>query len=89
MTRQAKPINVKERSSCPPSEPRNSELCCPSSKVAANVLVPQSLRLGGILNIYQVTTKWRDILTGSANSQAVINVSDWLSRATLDVIGEG
>ena len=42
-----------------------------------------------MLTTHQVTTKWRDILTGTADSQAVINVSDWLSRATLDVIGEG
>ena len=37
----------------------------------------------------QVTSKWRDILTGAAESQEVINVNDWLTRAALDVIGEG
>ncbi|KAF9467351.1 cytochrome P450 [Collybia nuda] len=36
----------------------------------------------------ELTAQWADILTSSPNQTAVLNVAAWLSRATMDSIGE-
>ncbi|KAF7294059.1 PseudoU-synth-2 domain-containing protein [Mycena kentingensis (nom. inval.)] len=36
----------------------------------------------------QVATKWKDIIGPSADQSAVVDVTGWASRATLDTIGE-
>lgn len=33
--------------------------------------------------------QWKDIISGSADQSNVFNVCPWLTRATLDAIGEG
>lgn len=37
----------------------------------------------------QMTNQWTDILVSSPGQSAVLNVATWLSRATMDSIGEG
>ncbi|KAF9010659.1 cytochrome P450 [Cyathus striatus] len=39
-------------------------------------------------NIFQVSTKWRDMIAASEDQSAVVNVAPWASRAALDAIGE-
>jgi hypothetical protein len=36
-----------------------------------------------------LTAQWTDILASSINQSAVLNVASWLSRATMDSVGEG
>ena len=44
----------------------------------------------GILStITKLGTKWKDIITSSADPSAVLDIPSWASRATLDAIGEG
>jgi hypothetical protein len=38
---------------------------------------------------FQVSAKWIDIIGDNNGEKAVLNVHAWLSRATLDAIGEG
>ena len=33
--------------------------------------------------------EWMEIIGNGTDQEAVINVSDWISRATLDAIGQG
>ena len=47
------------------------------------------LCLGDVLKVSQVTSKWKDILTGTSEPEEIIDVSSWLTRVALDVIGEG
>jgi len=47
------------------------------------------LCLGDVPSISQVTSKWKDILTGTSEPEEIIDVSSWLTRAALDAIGEG
>jgi hypothetical protein len=47
---------------------------------------------GGVLNfvsIHQLTNQWTDILVSSPGQTAVLNVATWLSRTTMDSVGEG
>lgn len=37
----------------------------------------------------QITLRWKDLLFCSSSGAVALDVSDWLSRATLDAIGEG
>ncbi|KAF9484508.1 cytochrome P450 [Pholiota conissans] len=37
----------------------------------------------------ELTSQWTDILASSPDQTAVLNVASWLSRATMDSIGEG
>lgn len=39
--------------------------------------------------IGQLTAQWTDALVNSPDQSAVMNVASWLSRATMDSIGEG
>ena len=34
-------------------------------------------------------TKWMDIIESSSDQKVVLNIPAWLSRATLDAIGQG
>ena len=46
---------------------------------------------GGLIvtDALQLTEQWNDILASSPDQSAVVNVSKWLSRATMDCLGEG
>jgi hypothetical protein len=36
-----------------------------------------------------MSNKWMDLITNSKQQSAVLNIPVWVSRATLDAIGEG
>lgn len=38
---------------------------------------------------YQMSTQWKDMISTSLDQSALVNIPAWLSRATLDAIGEG
>jgi hypothetical protein len=43
-----------------------------------------------IRNLRQLAQKWKDeVISLDPTGQPLVNVTPWLSRATLDVIGEG
>ncbi|KAF8197990.1 cytochrome P450 [Pholiota molesta] len=49
----------------------------------SKAFVPIFRRVGS-----ELTSQWTDILASSADQTAVLNVASWLSRATMDSIGE-
>jgi len=53
-----------------------------------------SPRLRALLPVFHrvsalLTEKWKDVIVQSTAKTQVIMVNDWLSKATLDAIGEG
>jgi hypothetical protein len=43
-----------------------------------------------VYGFLQLSQKWKDeVITLDPTGQPVINVSTWISRAALDIIGEG
>jgi len=52
----------------------------------------ESLRILSTLNddvISQLCNRWMDAINSSKEQSAVLNIPAWMSRATLDAIGEG
>lgn len=41
------------------------------------------------LELWQITLKWKDLLFSSSSGAVTLNLTEWLSRATLDAIAEG
>jgi hypothetical protein len=39
--------------------------------------------------LFQLAQKWKDEIATDKDHNPILNVSEWLSRATLDIIGEG
>lgn len=52
-------------------------------------VVPNPLSADFNLGWSQITLRWKDLLFCSPTGTVALDVSDWLSRATLDAIGEG
>lgn len=58
-------------------------------KVGAEVSLPPIVQVANDRLFHQLTAQWMDIIASSVDQSAVLNVASWLSRATMDSIGEG
>jgi hypothetical protein len=62
----------------------------PSSLLVLQRYVGQDIDLMQVSDrIAKLGSKWTDIITSSPDSSAVLDIPSWVSRATLDAIGEG
>lgn len=57
---------------------------------AVRCCVPRSWKVSSLQpTVLQLAAKWRDMLSAMGEQSAVLNAAAFISRATLDVIGEG
>lgn len=59
-----------------------------AESVSARGIISCTLR-STCLTQWQITLKWKDLLFRSSSDAVALNLSEWLSRATLDAIAEG
>ena len=88
---QERTINATERSCIPPSAPPNcvrSCRCFNASPARYVTVLALLIFIGSRTDLrLQLSEKWKEELVATGELDVMIN--KWLSRATLDVIGEG